>query len=450
MAETGRPEGGVAIRKVLIFLVVFMLATSALLLVATERVSSLYAALNSNMESYRQWQRDASDLQVGSDYLTEQVRCFVVTGDRAYLDNYFEEAHVTRRRDRAVESVRRLAGETDAYTSLATAMDESVDLMSREYYAMRLAIAGYGMDVTEYPPEIQAVELTGEDLAKTPDEQRDTARQMVHDGIYRDKKQAISAGMQDCLAAIATQFEAGQGEAHERMQGMILVQRVLIGASIVTMTVTIALIMRMVILPLLKAVTYIRKDQSIPVEGSEEFRYLAHEYNVAHEAHTVQKQELAYEASHDILTGVYNRNGYDTVCKTVDWDDCALVLFDLDDFKGVNDTHGHMTGDRVLTRTARAIQNVFRAQDYVCRIGGDEFAVIMLTATVETADIIRTKVGRINEALSEEKDGVPGIHLSSGAAFGALVDDYDALFDAADTALYRVKSQGGCGCEVIC
>jgi PleD family two-component response regulator len=74
----------------------------------------------------------------------------------------------------------------------------------------------------------------------------------------------------------------------------------------------------------------------------------------------------------------------------------------------------------------------------------------MLTATVETADIIRTKVGRINEALSEEKDGVPGIHLSSGAAFGALVDDYDALFDAADTALYRVKSQGGCGCEVIC
>ena len=192
MAETGRPEGGVAIRKVLIFLVVFMLATSALLLVATERVSSLYAALNSNMESYRQWQRDASDLQVGSDYLTEQVRCFVVTGDRAYLDNYFEEAHVTRRRDRAVESVRRLAGETDAYTSLATAMDESVDLMSREYYAMRLAIAGYGMDVTEYPPEIQAVELNRpSDGARRHLSRQEAGDLRWHAGLPRRHRHAV-------------------------------------------------------------------------------------------------------------------------------------------------------------------------------------------------------------------------------------------------------------------
>lgn len=450
MEEKERLEGGVAIRKVLIFLVMFMLATSALLLVATERVSSLYIALSSNIERYQQWQRDANDLQLGSDYLTEQVRCFVVTGERAYLDNYFEEANVTRRRDRAVESVRSLAGETDAYTSLATAMAESVDLMNREYHAMRLAIAGYGMDVADYPLEVRSVELTDEDLAKAPYEQRDAARQMVHDDAYRDKKQAISDAMQDCLAAIAEQFEARQDESQEQMQDMIVVQRALIGASIVAMTITIALMMHMVILPLLKAVTYIRRDQPIPVEGSEEFRYLAYEYNAAREANVVQKQELAYEASHDKLTGVYNRNGYDAVCKTIDWGSSALVLFDLDNFKDVNDTYGHMTGDRVLMRTARAIQNVFRAQDRVCRIGGDEFAVIMLAATTESADIIRTKVGRINEELSKGQDGVPGIHLSSGAAFGALADDYDALFGEADAALYRVKGQGGCGCEVSC
>ena len=172
---------GVSIRKALIYMIAFILAVSVLLLITTGSVSSRYASLNVNMESYKQWQRDASSLQTGSDYLTEQVRSFVITGDRAYLDSYFEEANVTRRRDHAIESARRLMGETEAYTSLVSAMDESVDLMNREYYAMRLAIAGYGLDAASFPQELQAVALTDRDLADSPEAQRETARLMLYD-----------------------------------------------------------------------------------------------------------------------------------------------------------------------------------------------------------------------------------------------------------------------------
>ena len=132
----------------------------------------------------------------------------------------------------------------------------------------------------------------------------------------------------------------------------------------------------------------------------------------------------------------------------MNWNTSALVLFDLDKFKPVNDTYGHKMGDRVLERAAKAIQNSFRAQDYVCRIGGDEFAVIMTHVETDCGPLIIDKVRKINEDLSQMKDDVPGVTISCGVAYGALIPNFDRLFHEADAALYRVKRNGGGGCEV--
>ena len=233
------------------------------------------------------------------------------------------------------------------------------------------------------------------------------------------------------------------------MKKTILQQRIMIGATILAMIAITLMFMRMVVGPLLKAVTYIRRDQELPVEGAAEFRFLVREYNAAHRSNADQKQELAFEATHDNLTGVYNRNGYDSIRQSVDWSTSALVLFDLDQFKSVNDKFGHAMGDRVLARAAKTIQNAFRAKDFVCRIGGDEFAVIMVSITTQSGQVIRDKVRRINEELGRPADGMPGIHISSGAAFGALIPDFDTLFHEADAALYRIKNQGVGDCEVV-
>ena len=438
-----------SVRKTLRYMIIFMMLVSVLLLVATSSVSKVNSNLNDNLESYKQWQKDANNLQLASDYLTEQVRCFVVTGDRTYLDNYFEEANVTKRRDHALESVKRLKGESEAYTSLVNAMAESLELMDREFYAMRLAISGFGLNVSEFPQQVQDVELSVEDLADTPEKQRETAGLMVCDDTYHSKKQSITNHIQECLTAMDAHMEASQLAAQNQMKTTIRQQRLMIFASIAAMIGTNLMITQTVIWPLLKAVTYIQKDLSIPVEGSEEFQFLVREYNVAHRTNVEKKQELAYEATHDNLTGVYNRNGYESIRQSVDWSHSALVLFDLDKFKPVNDKYGHKMGDRVLSRTAQTIQNAFRAQDYVCRIGGDEFAVIMVSVTTDTSDTICEKVRRINEALLRPQDDIPGIHISSGAAYGALIPDFDIMFREADAALYRVKNNGGGGCEVV-
>ena len=282
----------VSIRNIMLCGAAVMLVLSALLLAATWSMAGDYANLNANIKRYARWQLDANSLQSGSDYLTEQVRCFVVTGDRAYLDNYFEEANVTRSRDRAVENVRLLVGENEAYASLVSALGESVDLMDREYYAMRLTVGACGYDLSEYPAEIQNVMLSAADRAAPREEQRETARSIVFDEVYHGKKEAISGNIRACLDVMNAEMEERQTDAQLRLQRTLTMQRIMIVLSILFFTAAFLLFLHLVVKPLLKAVTYIEKDQSIPIEGAKEFRFLAKAYNLMHRTNQNQKKEL--------------------------------------------------------------------------------------------------------------------------------------------------------------
>ena len=448
MSEKVKRFHGVSARRVLLILAAVTAIISVSLLTATYSVYTGYSHMRENTDHYIQWQKNAYDLQTGSDYLTEQVRCYVETGDRIYLDNYFEEANVTRHRDNAVERVHTFMGETPAYSALVAAMGESVALMDREYYAMRLKLASRGEDVATYPEPIQAVALAEADAALPAEEQAALARSLVFDGYYREKKDAISANMQDCLSALEEEIDNQQIATADQLDSILSQQRWLIVVSIAATVVSLAVTLLLLVRPLLRAVSFIHEERAIPDGGSREFRILSGAYNQMFETNRQQKEELAYEATHDNLTGVYNRNGYDFIQRNVDWSTAALVLFDVDKFKPVNDAYGHKAGDRVLARVARIIQNAFRAQDYVCRIGGDEFAVIMVHTDVKASDLICKKVERINEQLAQVEDGIPSVHISCGAAYGAKIPNFDRLFHEADAALYRVKNSGGGGCEV--
>ena len=447
MKKHGHGKKGISIRNLNFTMAVVTVIISVLLLLATYRANTGYIRMRANTEHYIQWQRYAYDLQTASDYLTEQVRCFVETGKREYLDNYFEEAHVTRRRELALEHIREFLGETDAHKAMQAAMDASVKLMDREYYAMRLTIAGYGYDVDEYPEEIRRVELTEEDAILSRERQEALGRSKVFDEVYHACKDLISKNMQKCLEALANDIDGQQQSIADRLHALLAQQRLLIILAIGITMFTMLLTMLLVISPLLRAVMYIRADEPIPIKGSNEFQFLARTYNLMYEANREQKEQLAYEATHDQLTGIYNRSGYDFFMKNTDWKTSALLLFDVDKFKQVNDSLGHETGDRVLAKVAATIRNCFRSQDYVCRIGGDEFAVIMVHAGAELGELIRSKVARINEALNRPEGDLPPVHVSSGVAFGAVSGDAEEVFRDADAALYEVKNSGGCGCR---
>ena len=448
MTKNENGKRGISMRSINLIMSAIILILSMLLLLTTYRANAGYDRMRESTAQYVEWRRYASDLQEASDFLTEQVRCFVETGNRDYLDRYFEEAEVTRRRDTAVEMIHSYMGESEAYNTLLAALAESVELMEREYYAMRLTVAAYGYDAADYPEAVRQVELTAEDAALSAEKQDALARSMVFDDVYRGRKEAISQNARTCLTELAGEIDRRQEQTADHLNDILSWQQLLIFLSI-TITIFILLAMLLLVIsPLLHAVSFIRSNKPLPIKGSKEFQFLAKTYNLMYEANRVQKEHLAYEATHDNLTGIYNRNGYNFIRDNTDWNSCALLLFDLDKFKLVNDTYGHKMGDEVLIKTAACIKTAFRAQDYVCRIGGDEFAVIMVNLDASSADVIRRKVETINDSLGNAHDGIPPITISCGAAYGEWIGDYDKLFKEADAALYRVKGSGGRGCEV--
>ena len=161
------------------------------------------------------------------------------------------------------------------------------------------------------------------------------------------------------------------------------------------------------------------------------------------EQETLQRE--IYNATHDSLTALYNRAGYDLLRDSLDLKSTYLLLIDADTFKSVNDTFGHEIGDKVLQRVAETIKRNFRSDDYVCRIGGDEFVVFMTNAGKQHARFVSARVQKINDELANPTDSLPPITVSVGAAYGGSAADANQLFERADKALYRTKRNGKCG-----
>jgi len=155
------------------------------------------------------------------------------------------------------------------------------------------------------------------------------------------------------------------------------------------------------------------------------------------------KAALRWEASHDPLTSLRNRAGFNTQVVEEDESPCALLYIDLDDFKAINDRCGHQAGDAVLVEVARRIRTVVRDQDTVGRLGGDEFAV--LCPELDDLDTATDIAQRIVEAVCRpiSVGGQPvAVGASVGIAMGAHSGERTSLIRRADEALYRAKEQG--------
>lgn len=164
---------------------------------------------------------------------------------------------------------------------------------------------------------------------------------------------------------------------------------------------------------------------------------------------TDSERALANKAQTDRLTGLYNRAGYDRLLNDADLASTTLVLVDTDKFKGINDRFGHETGDRVLQKIARSLSQNFRRGDRVCRIGGDEFAILMSDNDILQDDLLVEKVNRINQELAHTTDDhLPYVSVSVGAAHGGDAQDWTELFKQADQVLYQVKKEGGRACQL--
>lgn len=160
--------------------------------------------------------------------------------------------------------------------------------------------------------------------------------------------------------------------------------------------------------------------------------------------------QLSYQALHDPLTGLANRTLFEDrlvqaksrIVRQGGFG--ALILLDLDDFKGVNDTYGHVVGDQLLTEVAHRLEGVTRSSDTLCRFGGDEF--LYLAEGLAKPDDVEHVITRLTQTLEDPIDN-GGVQLDQRASFGVAIwgsDDgegNDVVADA-DVALYEAKRLG--------
>lgn len=155
-------------------------------------------------------------------------------------------------------------------------------------------------------------------------------------------------------------------------------------------------------------------------------------------AHVQREHRLAERAAAtDPLTGALNRRSAEALLGDLDGP-FALLVVDLDDFKGVNDRHGHTVGDEVLIRTVAAMRAALREQDSVARWGGDEFVAIVPGSGGAAGRDLAARLTREVELACA--DVAPDVRVSVGAATRDPNEAWTSVFERADAGMYGVKA----------
>ncbi len=172
---------------------------------------------------------------------------------------------------------------------------------------------------------------------------------------------------------------------------------------------------------------------------------------------TMQKlyeHNLKNEAEKDFLTQLLNKSGFHKALQKYisngNLQDCSVLMMDIDNFKKINDTFGHASGDAVLCNFTDVINRIIRSEDIACRFGGDEFIIVIPHVAKETACHIAE---RIRKAVEDNHFVFNNQNMrytvSMGVAdHGAIPCSFDKILEKADNALYQAKSKSK-NCSVV-
>lgn len=433
---------------------IFSVITGAVLLVAFMIISfwgwKEFNVLQEVNEQYILCEKAAKDVQDGSDYLTEQVRLYALTGEQKYMDNYFTEVNVTRRREVAVEELKDDFEDTEAYQDLVHALESSYDLMKAEYHSMRLVAKAYGIDKSTLPEKLQEVVLTENELAMTQSELLEKAQVLVSNDAYQNMRNNITRHTDSCMQTLLAETNSKQSRAKDIYVDVYRKMEIFVCIMVLLVLLLCITIRHLIVLPLVHYNESIQKGEIFPLEGSAELQNLAENYNSVYRENEEAQKIIRHEAEYDALTELLNRRYFDKVLNIYETgnNDFALIIVDVDIFKEVNDTYGHAVGDKILQKVANTLKHSFRSIDYICRIGGDEFAIVMVEMKSELGYTIQEKIAYCNEVLSNPTDDLPPVSLSVGVAFADRENPNESIFKDADKALYYTKEHGKKGCNI--
>ena len=445
---SGAARHGIRLSRVNIVLLAVTVIGSIGMIIATNRLNSAYQQLIEETGKYINTQQDAGMIEEFSGSMLSESRSFLQTGDPAHVMAFYSQMDVIRRQlDGSGAAGAQGTAASDRY--LEEAVEAFRTLAEQDAYAMRLKAETLPVSLDSYPAEFAGTEIRPEDAALDAEQKLAKAQEILDRTDYSAIRSRLSDRVDASHRAASETVQQQMGVTTARIRQELLLLRTFGVVFLVIAVLAMLSNLMLIILPINRSVSNLDNREEIPEQGSFEMRNLARVYNEVLRDSTEKQEELEYSATHDALTGVYNRAAFDREYDRCRNDRIGIAIVDVDGFKHYNDVYGHDVGDHVLRRVTETIGSKFRKEDHISRIGGDEFVIIMKNTGSAQSEDIKLKIDEINEELvKERRKGMPPISVSVGAAFWDRENPGPDILKDADKALLQMKQNGKLGCRI--
>lgn len=416
-------------------------------------ISLVFGANRSNselsemMQNCSDYQQSATNFQAGSSILSETASAFAQmpvgkdgSPNVGPLQRYAQELERDRRGPKVAEWFRSRQADEEVQAYMDAAAADSERMRETQLHVISLLRSVYPQPPLPELDVIPSVPLTEEELAMAAQERAAYAQQLILSRDYSLLKASVADNVENCHRVLQQGYSRAAAECAKHIAALRMWLWIVIFSIIAIMIGTFVLFYRWLIRPLRGYARQITSDESIDqASGIREMNVLAHAYNTLLRRHDKLESILRSAAETDTLTDLPNRYSLEHyILETGESGGAvAVLLFDVNYLKRMNDTHGHMAGDTLLRTAGACIRECFETENAgnCFRIGGDEFAAVLRDCSEED---VRSRIDRFNLALEREN-----ISVSVGYAFAEKTDEnsFGKLMNQADKYMYAQKKR---------
>ena len=436
--STARKQSrGIHLNHLNVLLIFIGLVLALFMVFSMYQTSNSFNQIVNVTEAYLSAQQTAGMLNSISVDMAEQCTAFIHSGTPDLTYAYAGQLNAIDGQIEANAAYADAGESEDEF--LVKALAAFRTKIATETRAMRLMADTLPMGLEAFPPLIQQTELSEEDRALSPEEKKKTALGLISSEEYLALGTTISDAVDDSHRVASEKGKNRAMQTAQQVQKVMGRQKLLVFLLVVVALAALLLNRMLIISPIQRSVENLDKREPMPVEGSYEVRHLANVYNEVLKDNAEKTEALSYAATHDALTGLLNRAEFDRLYKELKEEKIGIMVADVDHFKQFNDEFGHRTGDQVLKAVAGKLTEHFREEDRICRIGGDEFCIVMPGLGQDHAETVTERIRQINHELQESLSELPPVTISAGFAFWNRPNPGESLFRDADDTLLSVK-----------